>query len=184
VLSRLQKRKVVDLFYLLDQDRDGAVHWSDLDRIGSYVCLARGWSRDDDPARGLRTAHRLFWQSLLWSIGTTDEGGLRLDAWETHVERMHRAFQEGKRDVAARCADAWFQLLDADGDGVVGREDYRAWLLALGSSANADAAFDRLDADDDGVLDRGEVRLRWAEWIMADDADALGNVLATGRLSG
>ena len=183
MLSRLQKRKIVDLFYLLDQDRDGAVRWSDFERIGGYVCLARGWAADADKARGMRTAQRLFWQTLLWSVGEVRDNALRFDDWELHAHRMRRAFEQGRRDVAKRCADAWFQLLDLDSDGVVDRDDYRAWLLSLGSSADVDAAFTALDADDDGVLTREEVRLRWAEWIMADDDSAPGNLLATGRLT-
>ena len=48
--------------------------------------------------------------------------------------------------------------IDADGDGVTSRSEFKNLLQAVGSSANANALFDAIDVDGDGVLSEEEIK--------------------------
>ena len=48
--------------------------------------------------------------------------------------------------------------IDADGDGVTSRSEFKNLLQAVGSSANVNALFDAMDADGDGVLSEEEIK--------------------------
>jgi Ca2+-binding EF-hand superfamily protein len=73
-------------------------------------------------------------------------------------------------------ADAFFHLLDADGDGVIGRHEYRNLMLSVSiEGAVADESFRRLDLDGDGQLSRSEFTQLYLEFFSSDDPEAPGS---------
>jgi hypothetical protein len=181
--SPLQRRRIADFFYLLDGDRDGALRWDDFARVATLISSLQGWSEQDDGALALKTAARMFWQSLIWVVPAEHPDRLTLKDLCDYAASLSRHVQQTGELPASLQAnlDAWALLLDIDGDGLVGEVDYTCWLTALGSSADPETAFARLDTSRDGVLARAELDDRVREWWTSEDEDAPGNLLATGR---
>ena len=72
--------------------------------------------------------------------------------------------------------DGFFRLIDADGDGVIGPQEYRDLMASVFvDAASADQAFARLDTNGDGVISHDEFTQLYRDFFTSDDPDAPGS---------
>ena len=75
-------------------------------------------------------------------------------------------------------ARAVFDILDADNDGVISKEEYLKFFRSFrGNVEDAEIAFQKLDDNDDGYLTRQSFLEAVTEFHLSDDPDARGNWL-------
>ncbi len=169
--SDLIDRKVTHVVALCDQNGDGVLEVADFETWVGRMAAIRGWDPDSDGHARLdrlyldtvRTVHEAYgdedgrvtvarFAEVLKSIG--ESGGPEFQAW----------------------GDGFFGLLDADGDGRIGRDEYRDFLAALLlDRAAADQAFARLDLDGDGYISGDEFTRLYLEFFSSEDPEAPGN---------
>ncbi|XP_057962349.1 uncharacterized protein LOC131153922 [Malania oleifera] len=72
------------------------------------------------------------------------------------------------------CVNQWFDALDADGDGVLSREELRRGFAGFDDILSKEeieelyeTVFERFDGDDNGVIDRDEYRSLVKEFMLA-----------------
>jgi Ca2+-binding EF-hand superfamily protein len=180
--ERFRHAKYADWFECLDRNGNGRLDLGDLSLYVRSVVEALGWDTDDERFIGLLERVSVWWTEMAAKMDLDDNGSLSRD------ELLN--FFDTASDVAARrgvphwawhVVDAVFSALDIDGDGFLSPEEYRLYLEAIGSDADAAAAFARLDVDGDGQIDLSELDTLFEEWVRAEEPGARGNLLLTGR---
>ena len=69
-----------------------------------------------------------------------------------------------------------FRLIDADGDGTIGPDEYGDLMASVGiDRATSAEAFTRLDLDGDGHISKEEFELLYFELSTSEDAEAPGS---------
>ncbi|GIH26207.1 calcium-binding protein [Acrocarpospora phusangensis] len=161
--SEFQRRKVVAVFDAMDVDGDGRLTEAD------FQALARRWTAVAGPADPERLAAVMTgWWPVLKSASGRD--AVSLDDVLLVVERLGEM-----ADAVSGTADAMFEAIDLDGDGLISRAEYAALIQTWnGTPAATDEIFPRLDLDGDGRITRDEFRVHWTEFWAGDNPDAPG----------
>jgi hypothetical protein len=82
---------------------------------------------------------------------------------------------DGMTDAVSGTADAMFEAIDLNGDGLISRSEYGALIETWNGTPTAtDEIFPRLDLDGDGHLTRDEFRTHWTEFWAGDNPNAPG----------
>ena len=173
MLSDLQRKKLPNLFHLHDKDRDGALRREDYVQFPRELAQARGFEIGSPEEQELSARFLAGWESL---SDFRVDGGVSLDGWLAYWERVLTT--DGLYEqFAGSMGEFIFLLLDANGDGTVGRDEfldfYRAYDLSEEESLRL---FDRLDLDGSGSLSRDEIEVLLRQYFLSDDPDAPGNV--------
>jgi len=177
MLSELQQRKFRAYFNLLDNDGDGYLERSDFVAISDNFARHAGLSAGSDGYNAVHAAWLASWEHVKEVCEVDHDGRIRSDQWLATLERTISDEERYGRYVTP-VAEGMFQLLDTDGDGAVGREEYRHFFASMrGEEKYADEAFDRLDADGDGHLSRQEVMTAVREFHTSSNPEARGNWL-------
>ncbi|MER7505140.1 EF-hand domain-containing protein [Nonomuraea pusilla] len=193
--SEFQRRKVMGVFRAMDVDGDGLLTEAD------FQALARRWtaiagSADQERLASIMTG---WWPVLLAAScqgddaaaghdghdghdghgghdghyvasGQDGDGGVTLDEVLRVVERLG-----DQADAVSATADAMFDAIDLDGDGLISRSEYAVLVETWsGTPAATDHVFPRLDLDGDGHLARDEFRTHWTDFWAGDDPYAPG----------
>ena len=74
-------------------------------------------------------------------------------------------------------ADAQFDIVDADGDGIASLDEYVTWLKSWDADIAAEPAFERLDEDGNGKLTKDEIRRIVRDFYFGEDPAAPGTHL-------
>jgi Ca2+-binding EF-hand superfamily protein len=78
-------------------------------------------------------------------------------------------------EEVAATADAMFQAVDENQDGLISRAEYQQLIEAWnGCPTDTDEIFGLLDLDGDGYLSRPEFRVLWTQFWAGDDPAAPG----------
>lgn len=173
MLSDLQRKKLPNLFHLHDTDRDGALRRDDYVQFPRDLARARGLEIGSPEERELSARFLAGWESLSdFTVG----GGVTVDGWLAYWERV-LATDGMYEQFAGSMGEYIFLMLDGDGDGVVGRDEflhfYRAYDM---DDAEAGRTFDRLDLNGSGSLTQDEIGVLLRQYFLSDDPDAPGNV--------
>ncbi|WP_406482708.1 EF-hand domain-containing protein [Streptomyces platensis] len=138
-------------FAMYDTDGDGYLTAQDFTDRARLLTDAVGEPADSPKARALGAGMRHTFEQLA-ALARIDATG-RLNR-EQFVAAFARAGTSGTLgQVVGPSIAATVALADADGDGVVSREDFAVVHLAAGySAAQAAEAFTALDQDGDGRL--------------------------------
>ncbi|MEU4516932.1 EF-hand domain-containing protein [Nonomuraea wenchangensis] len=147
----------------MDMDGDGRLTQAD------FQALARRWTAVAGPADPERLASVMtgWWPVLRAASG---DDGVSLDEVLRVVDGLG-----GMTDAVSGTADAMFEAIDLDGDGLISRSEYGALIATWNGAPSAtDEIFPRLDLDGDGHLTRDEFRVHWTEFWAGDDPDAPG----------
>ncbi|MFF0868482.1 EF-hand domain-containing protein [Nonomuraea sp. NPDC003560] len=163
--SEFQRKKVGGVFRAMDVDGDGRLTQAD------FQALAHRWSALAGPAGPERlTSVMTGWWPVLRAASGGD-AGVSLDQVLSVVDVLG-----DMTDAVTGTADAMFEAIDLNGDGLISRAEYGALIETWNGAPSAtDDIFPRLDLDGDGHLSREEFRLHWTEFWAGDDPDAPGS---------
>lgn len=163
----LMDRKINHVVALCDSNGDGVVEVSDFVTWVERLAAIRGWAPGTGGHRELERLYVDGAKGVIALVGDED----RLSV---------RAFGDAMRSLSAedlaRFAAEFFRLIDADGDGEIGPDEYADLLASLGiDRAGADAAFSKLDLNGDGHISGDEFSQLYLEFFRSEDPDAPGN---------
>ena len=182
--NRFRRGKYMDWFACLDRDGNGVIDHGDLQSYGRRITEALSIDGDAMSMARLRAATSMLWTSLIGSMDESGEGTIQLDELVGAMItaegqlRSRGEIPEWAKDYAM----CLFRVLDVDGTETISLEEYRAYLAAIGSDADAADAFATLDTNGDGVLSLDEIEAHFATWLGSGQPEEPGNVLMTGRL--
>jgi Ca2+-binding EF-hand superfamily protein len=153
VQDRLQRR-----FQRWDTDRSGALEKSDFVREAEDIARRLGENPESRRAEQLKWALTSMYDDIARDGGGNASGPV---SWEQFQEaaRKWMARDEGVlREHMRPMVAAVVGMADRDGSGTIDRDEFVAWISAIGAGAGqAVDAFDSIDTDGDGSLSVEEV---------------------------
>jgi len=158
-------------FRMLDTDGDGFLMQGDYEALGRRIASA---CAADDPQRAARIAAHFqeVWRHLAATAGVSPDQRIA----EEDFVRMHRdGHLHARKSTQSKLL---FEMLDADGDGKVKPEVFRAYYQACGvSGEDADHAFVQIDTDKKGFLSPAEIAKASMDFFSSTEGTAPGNHL-------
>jgi Ca2+-binding EF-hand superfamily protein len=171
VLGTVVQRKTTALFRIFDANGDGYWERSDFEQFVERVAQERGLDPGSPEVEALSGVFMQLWESLR-AADTDGDDRVTLD------EALAFQDQNFTPEAVTGFAQVIFPVLDSDGDGAIGIDEYRSLLKSSSiDPAVADEIFPRLDADGDGQISRAEFEQLYQEYFLSDDADAPGSSL-------
>ncbi|MCX4824552.1 EF-hand domain-containing protein [Streptomyces sp. NBC_01142] len=168
-------RRLRQLFAVLDTDEDGFVTWDDHQRIVDKYATGYALTKSDSRIKPLEKA---YWSQWLGLLAQTTPGQDRLSQDEFVAAHRAAGYGTNASHLLEDLAQAIFNVLDADGDKRISRDEF-ARYLAFCDISGADAAlvFRRLDLDGDAFISQREVaRSLRAFHLYNDDLNTPGGI--------
>ena len=173
--------KFAYLFRCLDQSNSQVLDRDDILLVAEAFRTAHGW--DESDPRAVRNRDYLLGSANGLALGGYGRGWTRVCGRIRHVLRSDGCLCK-RRDAAhlgppissSRFWDPW----TGTGDGRVSLEEYREYLIAIGSELHAETAFEFLDTDASGYLELSEMQNLMVSYLTSDSPEAIGNRLLTG----
>ena len=177
MLSQVQQRKFDAYFKLLDFDKDGYLERRDFEEIADNFASRAGLPKESGEYKQIQGAWLASWEHVKEVCGTDHDGRITSDEWTKTLERTV-SDEERYNQYVTPVAEGLFQLLDTNGDGHVGRDEYRQFISSMrGEEGDADSAFEKLDSNRDGQLSKDEVLAAVRDYHASSDPEAPGNWL-------
>lgn len=173
-LSPVQLQKFTTLFRLYDRDGDGTITASDYVGVAERFAAAMGWS--GERAAALVEQRKVAFQKL--GAEKVSQGKF-LEAFGALAQLWSSG--GGVPEMAVDCPEL-MAVLGREQFATMGLGEYKAFLGAIGSKADADMAFMRLDRDDDGMLIQSDLQSLMMEFVTSNNPDDSGNLLFAGEL--
>jgi len=177
MLTDLQKRKLSRYFRVYDLDRDGKVGSDDFERIVENLRALHEIDRGSTEFAELRDGFMSRWDTMRWWADRNGDGGVDVSEWLSYWEELLARDQRYEDEVASLLSRV-FSLFDANGDGVIGPDEFAAFYGVYDLEAPlARSVFQQLDANGDGVISRDELEQIGHEFYRGNDPEARGNGL-------
>jgi Ca2+-binding EF-hand superfamily protein len=113
----------------------------------------------DSPAiRALVSELHGWWEQISAAADTDGDGRISRDEWyafaEVLTENLRQVTEAGRDWPLEPWIRFLYGVIDANGDGLISKQEYADWLAALGLAADTDidAAFAGFDKNQDGSL--------------------------------
>jgi EF hand len=175
--SAFQRRKVVGVFDAMDPEGRGFLIEGDFADLAARWTTLRGLQPESTQYAQLREIMLGWWESL--SAAALDPRQVHLDDVMAVVDVL-----PSMSDAVITTADAMFEAIDENGDGLISRDEYRQLIEAWnGRPTDTDEVFTLLDTDADGFIPRAEFRLLWYQFWAGNDPHAPGTWVF-GRFDG
>jgi Ca2+-binding EF-hand superfamily protein len=177
MLNELLKRKLAHLFALLDVDDDGTIDRMDYTASADRLVTAFGYAPGSSQSELVRARYNRLWETVTLPMDTDGDERVDVEEYSSGMDRFVTMSDQGYRTHIAPIADAFYDLMDVDGDGRITRTEYvRMAASAFRLSEDAgNTAFDKLDLDGNGSLDRDELHAANEQFFRSPEADARGN---------
>jgi Ca2+-binding EF-hand superfamily protein len=160
---------VAYLLRLCDHDGDDVLEASDFEEWVDRLAALRGW---EPGTEGYTALYRLYVEEAFGGVAAEsgrDDGRVALGAMGDFLIAVANEHAPEFR----AWADALFDVLDRDGDGVIGREEHRDLLASLLVARHvADVSFAHIDAGGSGRLTRAQFRELYRGFFVAEDPEA------------
>lgn len=156
---------------IFDGNKDGYWEKSDFEQFVERMATARGYEVGSPEVEALPDVYMGLWESMEPADADGDGRVSLEDAL---------AFQEQHftPEAVTSFAQVIFPVLDTDGDGEIGFEEYQDYLRTSSiDPAVADEVFPRLDTNGDGRITRAEFEQLYLEYFLSNDADVPGSSL-------
>lgn len=181
MLSDLQKKKLTVYFNSLDADRNAVIQKQDFEQHVGYVVAARNAEPGSATYNWVYNKWMKEWARLATFADTDQNGEVTLEEWFDFHEKELKTDQPywkiPEEAGGPTPQEFLFDILDRDGDGVIGWHEYSLFLTAYAVKEELhETIFQKLDLDKDGAISRDEW-ITLADQFYADDADAPGNWL-------
>jgi len=171
--SDFQRRKISGVFAAMDVNQDGFLEQVDFEALTARWIAVRGVEPGSQGAAGL-TAIMMGWWTILVAASDLDrDDKVTLDEVLLVVDRLGTM-----TDAVAGTADAMFEAIDENADGMISADEYRQLIETWnGRDTGTDEIFPLLDLDDDGFLSRAEFTALWTEFWAGDNPDSPGTLV-------
>ncbi|GAA0958943.1 hypothetical protein [Actinocorallia libanotica] len=178
-MSDVLHRKMAHLFALLDVDDDGTVDRMDYTASADRLVTAFGFAPGSAESLRVRDRYARLWDEVTLPMDVDGDERVDVAEFAAGFDTFVTAREEGYREHVAPVADAFYDLMDVDGDGRITRTEYlRMAVSAFRMSEDAGrTAFDHLDLDSNGWLSREELHLANEQYFRSADEQAPGNWL-------
>ncbi|MER5808519.1 EF-hand domain-containing protein [Streptomyces sp. NPDC002033] len=167
--------KLERAFDVFDSDRDGKLDKADLTGLSDRLAESLDYTPDD--VAGLRNSLADLWDTVFHKMDKNDDGGV--DRQEFRQAFRARIVSDQNRiwERIRIMSNAWTELADRDGDGMLSREEYTSLLHGMFRLPREtfDEAFNQLDVDGDGQLSRDEISSAMKEYYTSEKHSARGN---------
>jgi Ca2+-binding EF-hand superfamily protein len=172
----IRVRKLARYFDDLDSDDDGVLEESDFAQAAERYIEALGIDSDSLWAAELTDQCLTIWQEYLGPADSDGDGQVGRQELVTAFARLPEG--EAAAQIEAT-ADAYFRIMDADGDGLAGEDDFVRLMTSAArlSEAESEAAYARLDPAGVGHLTREQFQQAVREFFFSDNPEAPGNLL-------
>lgn len=182
MLSEFRLRKLRHEFRSNDFDRSGYLEFSDYEGTMQELCRVQGISLDSEAYRSRFALLKTFWEQLEQFGDSNKDGKVSEEEFCTFFESLFASGGSPTLDNTpawlAGLTDAYFEILDADGNGDIGLSEYTTYCSVRHiPAAVAAEAFSKLDLNGDGGLSKEEVRQLVLDFYFSDNLDAPGNNL-------
>ncbi|HXE73276.1 MAG TPA: EF-hand domain-containing protein [Candidatus Nitrosotenuis sp.] len=183
MLTVFQRRKVLELFRWLDSTRDGTIEFADFAAQAERIRAMAGWDEQDPRYQHLVASMRRLWAEFQDRIDSDADGEVTLDEWLGffNLASVQSRVVGGAPHWLQSVAQALFEVIDGDGDGLIGQEDYALYLRSLGIEEGSSESFALLDGDGDGFITPQEFQRAFALWALSRDPTESQNYFLTGR---
>jgi Ca2+-binding EF-hand superfamily protein len=180
MLSEFQKKKVDRLFETFDRNGDGHVTYEDWYDSAAEAALDLYPSKEEAQhylKNGLEADLRPWWD-FLTQLDRNADGLISAEEFRDGYENVFVQDIKGLSGVCRNVVGAWFDLGDANGDGVLSRDEFvRLWTLASRQTPEASArVFEQFTADVDTGGDKFLTRERYQglflDYLVGDDPDS------------
>jgi len=177
MLNDLQRRKMAHLFTLLDVDDDGTIDRMDYTASADRLVTAFGHAPGSPECQLVRDRYNTLWEAVTLPMDSDGDERVDVSEYSTGMERFVTTADEGYLTHIAPVANAFYDLMDVDGDGRITRTEYvRMMASAFRLSEEAGStAFDQLDLDGNGTLSRDELHVANEQFFRSADENAKGN---------
>lgn len=172
----IKVRKLARYFDDLDSNEDGLLDESDFAQAAERYIEALGIDPDSPQAIELTDQCLTLWQEYLGPADTDGDGQVGSEDLASAFARLSEAEAAEQIDATA---DAYFRIMDADGDGVAAEAEF-VRLMSTAARLSVDesvAAYARLDPAGVGFLTREQFQQAAREFFFSDDPEAPGNLL-------
>lgn len=176
-MTELQKAKQVHYFNVLDYNGDGTLEKQDFITVADRLAELRGYEDGSSRHTAVRQEILRMWTNARALSGKEGKAEITLEDWLAHEQKvldsnvLIHSYVQG-------IARAIFDILDADNDGVISREEYLKFFRSFrGDEEDGKLAFQKLDEDEKGYLTRKEFLDAVTEFHLSDDPEAPGNWL-------
>ncbi|WP_168200770.1 EF-hand domain-containing protein [Allokutzneria sp. NRRL B-24872] len=141
------------------------------------LVAAFGYAPGSPECQLVRDRYNTLWETVTLPMDSDGDERVNVEEYSTGMERFVTTADEGYLTHIAPIADAFYDLMDVDDDGLITRTEYvRMMASAFRLSEEAgSAAFDRLDLDGNGTLSRDELHLANEQFFRSADENAKGN---------
>ncbi len=174
--TELQTRKWTRLFQVYDVDRNGVIEKEDFEAICQNFATARNLTQGTPQYQELHEKFMEDWKCLQKDADQNNNGKIELAEWLQYSDR--RINSPNTYQIVVDLANQVFELLDIDGDGVIGLEEYKTfcWSWRLPEDLAVEN-FPNLDLNGDGNINKNEFLKLVRQFYRGDDLDAPGNSL-------
>jgi Ca2+-binding EF-hand superfamily protein len=172
----IRVRKLARYFDDLDSNDDGFLDESDFAQAAERYINALGLDPDSPQAAELTDQCLTLWQEYLGPADTDGDGQIGREELAAAFAGLSEAQAAAQIEATA---DAYFRIMDADGDGVAAEAEFVRLMSTAArlSGDEATAAYARLDPAGVGYLTREQFQQAAREFFFSDDAEAPGNLL-------
>jgi hypothetical protein len=175
-ISDLRREKWAREVARWDVDRDGFVERSDFERAAERLSQLAGVEPGGRDADRIAGSYRRVWDTF-WAPADRDGDGRVAEAeYQAASEWLEQQPRHEMEAIARPVIAGLFDAIDVDGDALINKDEYQAFLDAQHSGPERiDEIWPRLDADGDGRLSRDEFVALLFDYYSSDDPEAAGN---------
>jgi Ca2+-binding EF-hand superfamily protein len=179
MLTPMQELKQTRYFRLVDIDKNGYIEKSDWVKIGDNLAAIRGIAKGSDIHQAIQTQMDVIWNNLREYADKNNDFRISLEEWLTFEdEKVINCDEEWYDSYVNNIVRGLFAVLDANGDGVIGLDEYIHLMVSFRvQPSDAVEAFHKLDSDHNGEISKDELISAVREFHRGSDPDTPGNWL-------
>jgi len=177
MISELQKRKLTAFFNTFDANRNGFIEVQDIEAIVINLTKIRHEVVGSVVYNFLHTKYMEDWKGLLAATDTNGDGKISLEEWFVFHGQQLQAEVPYWRAGEKTSVEYLFELIDLDGNGEIGADEYALFLTAYNVKADSTTIFPTLDLNGDGHISKSEFTEICEQFYSSSDEQARGNWL-------